>query len=312
MQLLNNKQLDLNLLVVLKQLLEEKHVSNTALTLGMSQPAVSRALQKLRVLFNDDLLVRSGDGYQITERGKSLQSELDKVLQGIETLMQGDTFNPQTSNQAVRIFSLVPQAMVLLPKLFSELRERAPNMHMAIDTVPQNHFTALENGDVHFVISTAQPDYRQQNLYRVPISEHDFRFLMSATHPLADEEELNVADLLKARFGQISIYGDTRFPLQERIRERGFLGKEESLQVPVSITNFNLAASIADSSDVIFHLPEPYAKEMAKSGDLVIKKVPDEISFGKIQVYLYWHKRFHNDSMCTWFRGLIKEVYGVS
>ncbi|GAM76432.1 transcriptional regulator [Vibrio ishigakensis] len=110
MQLLNNKQLDLNLLVVLKQLLEEKHVSNTALTLGMSQPAVSRALQKLRVLFNDDLLVRSGDGYQITERGKSLQSELDKVLQGIETLMQGDTFNPQTSNQAVRIFSLVPQA----------------------------------------------------------------------------------------------------------------------------------------------------------------------------------------------------------
>ncbi|GAM68854.1 transcriptional regulator [Vibrio sp. JCM 19236] len=108
----------------------------------MSQPAVSRALQKLRVLFNDDLLVRSGDGYQITERGKSLQSELDKVLQGIETLMQGDTFNPQTSNQAVRIFSLVPQAMVLLPKLFSELRERAPSMHMAIDTVPQNHFTA--------------------------------------------------------------------------------------------------------------------------------------------------------------------------
>lgn len=312
MHLLNSKQLDLNLLVVLKQLLEEKHVSNTALTLGMSQPAVSRALQKLRVLFNDDLLVRSGDGYQITERGKSLQSELDKVLKGIETLIQGDSFDPQTSTQSIRLFALVPWAMVLLPRLFSELRERAPNMHMKIDTVPQNHFTGLENGDVHFVMSASQPDYRQQNLYRVPILQHSFRFLMSANHPLATKHQIELQDVLDASFGQISLYGDTRFPLQERMRELGFLNKEQSLRVPVSITNFNLAATIADSSDVIFHLPEPYANEMVKTGDLVLKEVPEEISFGTIQIYLYWHKRFHNDSMCTWFRGLIKEVYGVT
>ncbi|MEZ8968535.1 LysR family transcriptional regulator [Vibrio breoganii] len=312
MRILNTGQLDLNLLVVLKQLLEEKHVSNTALSLGMSQPAVSRALHKLRVVFNDELLIRSGEGYQITERGKVLQSELDQVLQGLETLMQGDSFDPASSTKTIKLFALVPQATALVPKLFSELRERAPNMHMAVDTVPQHHFSGLESGDVHFVMSTAQPDYRQQNLYRLPIQKRDFRLLMSETHPLASKETLEVDDLLTASMGRISLYGDTRFNLQTRLREKGYLGRDESLNVPISLTNFNLAASIAESSDVIFHLPTPYAKQVAKTGKLILKEVPEDIRSDKEQVYVYWHKRFQNDGMCTWFRELIKEVYSVS
>lgn len=312
MHLLNSGHLDLNLLIVLKQLLEEKHVSNTALTLGLSQPAVSRALQKLRVVFNDELLIRSGEGYQITERGKVLQSELDQVLQGLEALMQGDSFDPASSTKTIKLFALVPQATALIPKLFSELRERAPNMHMAVDTVPQHHFSCLESGDVHFVMSTAQPDYRQQNLYRLPLQKRDFRLLMSSSHPLAKKKKIQVEDLLTAQLGRISLYGDKRFNLQNRLREKGYLGKDEQLNVPVSLTNFNLASSIAECSDVIFHLPTPYAKEVAKTGKLVLKEVPEEIRSDKEQVYLYWHKRFQNDGMCTWFRELIKEIYSVN
>jgi DNA-binding transcriptional LysR family regulator len=69
---MNLNQLDLNLLIILKQLLNEKHISNTALTLGMSQPSISRSLSKLRSLFDDQLLIRMAGGYELTPKAQSI------------------------------------------------------------------------------------------------------------------------------------------------------------------------------------------------------------------------------------------------
>lgn len=101
---MNLAQVDLNLLVILKHLLEEKHVSNTALALDMSQPTVSRSLQKLRTVFNDDLLVRAAYGYELTPKAEVIKQDLNSVLTRLEKLVHGDVFEPQTSDSTVRFF----------------------------------------------------------------------------------------------------------------------------------------------------------------------------------------------------------------
>ncbi|MEZ9583135.1 LysR family transcriptional regulator, partial [Vibrio cyclitrophicus] len=101
---MNIAQVDLNLLVILKHLLEEKHVSNTALALDMSQPTVSRSLQKLRTVFNDDLLVRAAYGYELTPKAEAIKQDLNSVLTRLEKLVHGDVFEPHNSDTTVRFF----------------------------------------------------------------------------------------------------------------------------------------------------------------------------------------------------------------
>lgn len=132
---MNLAQVDLNLLVILKHLLEEKHVSNTALALDMSQPTVSRSLQKLRTVFNDDLLVRAAYGYELTPKAEAIKQDLNSVITRLEKLVHGDVFEPQSSGSTVRFFGLVPNVAHLLPKVVAEIRQQAPNMTVDIDSI---------------------------------------------------------------------------------------------------------------------------------------------------------------------------------
>ncbi len=101
---MNLRDLDLNLLVVLRQLLKERHVSRAAEQLGMSQPAVSRALQRLRGLFADPLPVRTPDGYVPSARAEALLPGLEQLIGDIERLIAGPTFAPEASTQTVRFY----------------------------------------------------------------------------------------------------------------------------------------------------------------------------------------------------------------
>jgi DNA-binding transcriptional LysR family regulator len=305
---MNLGQIDLNLLVILKHLLEEKHVSNTALALDMSQPSVSRSLQKLRSVFSDELLVRSAYGYELTPKAESIKQDLNSLLSRLEKLVHGDTFNPADSESTVRFYGLVPQMAQLMPKVMECIRREAPSMVVDIDSIPKRPFEPLLSGDVHFVLATHEPTASEQNLYRMFITSRDYRLLMHQEHPLASKE-ITVEDMLNANFGQISIQGDKKLSIESRFKELGLINKERKLSVPVQLTNFNVAPDIAETTDLIFHLPTPFAKKACQHRNLVCKRVPEPLRHPEKDVYLYWHKRFHNDPMCRWIREIFKKAY---
>ncbi|MBR9876347.1 LysR family transcriptional regulator [Vibrio sp. J1-1] len=307
---MNLAQVDLNLLFILKNLLEEKHVSNTAVLLNMSQPSVSRSLQKLRSLFSDELLVRTAHGYELTPKAEVIKQDLTSVLTGLEKLMYGQSFVPEKSKGTIRFYGLVPQVMMLLPSVISRIREEAPNMIVDIDSIPKRHFDALITGDVHFVLSTASPPSSEQNLYRMKVASRDYRFLMSESHPLAHVEELTIDMLLECNFGQISLQGGKTLSIYHRFAELGVVDKNRRLSIPIQLSNFNAAPAIAEQTDVIFHLPTPFAEGACLGRQLITKTVPKEIRLDSESVYLYWHKRYHNDPMCSWVKSLFKEIYG--
>ncbi|MGX9459722.1 LysR substrate-binding domain-containing protein [Shewanella sp. A14] len=302
---MNLHQIDLNLLITLKHLLEEKHVSNTALQLSISQPTVSRSLNRLRKLFNDLLLVKTANGYELTPKAQSIKLELNTVLTGLEGLLKGKDFDPATSNKMVRLFGLSPQMEFIAPQLLKYVREHAPNLVVEIDTIPQPHFSALHAGDCHFALTCHIPHVIDQNLYCMPLLRRDFCLVMSSRHPLA-QKPLKVDNLRHCQFGQISLQGDKQLSIGS-----GFQVEDDStfrVSTPVRLTNFSCAAGIAEATDIIFHLPTRYAESICKQRDLVMREVPDSLTTQHKELKLYWHKRFHNDPMCIWIRTVLKNI----
>ncbi|WP_240205704.1 LysR family transcriptional regulator [Vibrio sp. CyArs1] len=305
---MNLSQLDLSNLLILKHLLEKKHVSNTALTLNISQPTVSRALQKGRDLFKDELLVRTTHGYELTPKGELIRQDIGSILAMLDNLVDGSEFNPSESRKTIKFFGLVPQVNWLLPPVFKHLREHAPNMVLDIDTVPQKHFDKLIAGEVHFSISSQTPPAADQNLYRMLIATRDFRLLMNKDHPLA-QQPLTPDNLKDCHFGQISLHGDRALSIQSRFNDIGLSTNDRPLSTPLRLSNFNAAPKMAEMSDVIFHLPTPFAEDAARSHNVVTREVPEELRSPYSDIYLYWHKRYHNDPMCQWVREIFKTLY---
>lgn len=294
-------QLDLNLLTVLKQLLEEKHVSNTALTLGLSQPSVSRSLNKLRKLFDDPLLARINGSYQLTPKAESIKNELDTILSQIDVLLHKQHFEPQNSKAVIKLFGLAPQMNQLISCFISEFQSQAPNMTLDIDTLAKPHFSALLKGDVHFVVSGHHPSpSSEESLYKLPLFQRSFMIVMSKSHPLANQK-LTIDNLKQCRFGQISMQGEKDISIAPCFDSLGI-----DVQVPVLLKDIYSIGTIAEKTNTVFYLPNNLAEDLCQRHEIVAQPAPAELDIGLTQVYLYWHHRYHHDPMCQWFRSLIK------
>src|SRR5215472_8759127 len=121
MRLAHLRQADLNLLVAFTAIAEERNVTRAASRLLLSQPAVSRALQRLRDTFHDDLLIRTSNGYEPTPKGQRLLQDLATMLPRLDRLMVGGDFDPSNEEATLRIAATDHAAVLLVPLLYSSL-----------------------------------------------------------------------------------------------------------------------------------------------------------------------------------------------
>lgn len=152
---MNLRAIDLNLLVALEALISERHVTRAADRVGLSQPAMSSALGRLRHIFKDDLLVRTARGMQPTPRALELMQPLGRVLRQVERVLEGDPgFDPAASRRAFRLRLSDLLAFLLLPGLLERLKHEAPQV--ALDVVhlpPARTVEALENDEIDLAVS---------------------------------------------------------------------------------------------------------------------------------------------------------------
>ena len=130
----NLRDVDLNLLVMLETLLHERHVTRTAERLGLSQPAVSRALGRLRDLFADPLLVQEGKEYQLTPRAECLLEPVETTLQQIRNMLQTDRFEPASARGSLRLQFPDHFALLFAPSLLKRVRTEAPQLDLIIES----------------------------------------------------------------------------------------------------------------------------------------------------------------------------------
>lgn len=299
----NLRSIDLNLLVVLQALLEEQHVSKASQRLGMSQPAVSRALQRLRQTMGDPLLVRTGSGYDLSARAVEIKQQLGRVLQDVQGIMQPEYFDPCLADGVVKFTGLDLELTLLLPQLVRILRTKAPNLRVEVVSQLSDHFALLEKGEVHFSLTGLQPETAQDQYRRIEVSRTRDVCLMDKNNPLA-KGEITLEQYVNASHGLVSITGKGPGKMDGVLKQMGHRRK-----VMLRLASFMSVAEFCTGSDLIFTAPEMMAEHLAKNSSLVVRPLPKEFDLPDIVFYVYWHARYHHEPMCSWIRTQLAALY---
>jgi DNA-binding transcriptional LysR family regulator len=147
------RSIDLNLLHALHSLLEERHVTRAAKRCFLSQPALSRALDRLREAFGDPLLLRTGRVYERTARGERLLRDLENLLPRIAAMIRGEAFEPEKSREKIRLALTDYASMVLLPALVRRMRTHAPNMTLEVVGWHDRVYDDIESGRIDVALT---------------------------------------------------------------------------------------------------------------------------------------------------------------
>ncbi|GAA0202511.1 LysR family transcriptional regulator [Kangiella japonica] len=300
MHIENFRNVDLNLLLLLDVILEERHISNAAVRLNMSQPAVSRSLQRLRETLKDPLLIRVGSGYQLTERALQIQPRLKSWLADFMCLMQPEEFVPKDATGELSIMSMDSEISLFLPNLWQDLQKEAPNVAMRSISYRPDAVTLLEEGEIDFLIIDDNKSLNSTKYHHFHLVQHDFVMVMASSHKLASAKTISKTAYTQQRHGLVTVTGKGQ-GLVDTLLEKEGLSRNIALFVPT----FHLAMDICSRTDLIFAMPRLVAEKDADKYDIVIKELPLKTPY--LDIYLYWHERQHQMALHRWFRGLMRD-----
>jgi DNA-binding transcriptional LysR family regulator len=289
------RRVDLNLLVALEALLDEKNVTRAAHRLGMSQPAASRALGRLRALFSDALLVDGPGGYLLSSRAEELRPVLRRILTGVGEMLKANTFNPGTATGRIRLLTPDLQAAVLAPHLLARLAREAPSVDIDIAAPGANGFEALENGVADAMVALVED--APAGIHRRRLYDEELVTLMRAHHP-ALAAPLTLDRFLALDHIVVSVTGVGPAPVDEALARMG-----RTRRVKLRVPNFFAAVEIAARSDLIMTLPSSLARAAANMRRFV--SLPPPLDLGTFTMSLAWHARQQDAPRHVWLRRAI-------
>ena len=296
------KSPDLNLLPIVIALYDELSVSHAARQLGMSQPAVSKALRRLRETFDDPLFVRGPSGIVPTPRAHAIVRAARWHLQRLqEDLLKGERFDPATSTRPMVLGLSDIAEMAFLPSILDHLRVHAPKSPVSTVTVPDAQLAeSLEKGDVD-VAAGYFPALAQRNFRQRRLSRHGFACLMRAGHPLW-KSRLTVSAYLAAEHIVIRRQGRSQ-ELLERFIER----RKMRRKVAMYTSNVLSVPFIAMDTHLIATLPYAVVTRFASLTSQVAAALPPfDLTY---DLKLHWHRRFDNEPRSIWLREQLAAIF---
>src|SRR5580692_6683141 len=161
------RNLDLNLLHPLHALLEECHVTRAAKRSFLSQSAMSRALERLREMFEDPLLVRNGRGYERTARGERVLRELESLMPRLEDMVRGERFDPAQSQEVFRVAMSDHASMIVLPSLLASVRKAATHVKLEVSAARAETYADVVAGRINTYLCAeeAPPSLESETLF---------------------------------------------------------------------------------------------------------------------------------------------------
>jgi DNA-binding transcriptional LysR family regulator len=307
---MNISRVDLNLLVYLDVLLRECNVTRAAEELGISQPAMSNSLRRLRDLFNDPILVRTSDGMTPTDRALELQPMVRKVLSAAEQAILPKTeFEPFESARIFRIMASDYTESTLLPVLLSELRKQAPNIRLDIMTPSDVSFHDVERGKVDLVINRF--DSLPQSFHQVHLWDDSFSCVMSVNNPV--KENWNLDSYLSSKHVWVSKtgMGVGVGMTPDDVQRLGWVDEALSkLDVKRDISlftrHYQAALLLGEQDDLIVTIPSMSARSIENNPKVVILDPPFAIE--RMRLKMVWSPLLQHDPGHKWLRKLIKSV----
>jgi DNA-binding transcriptional LysR family regulator len=294
--------LDIWLVRVLRTLLVERSVTQTALRLNQTQPAISTALRKLRETLNDPILVRGKTGMVPTEYGQSLLASAQRVLREVDFVAtpHGD-FDPGRSRRTFRVAAPDYLNDFFMPTVIAQFREAAPHARLEIDSLNPtlDHAAALDAGELDLVIGNwPKPDARFE---KSDLFSDTVVCLMRADHPLAQMPMTRETYLAAPHLAPTRYSGASSGAL-----DTGFARAGAERRIVATLPYFGLVPQVLLQSDLIFTTTRRFATHYAHILPLAVVDVP--IPFPRIRCYQLWHPQPDRPSDIGWLRLLMSQV----
>ncbi|PZL95853.1 LysR family transcriptional regulator [Pantoea graminicola] len=291
---------DLNLLPVLLVMMEERNVTRAAERLGITQPALSNALNRLRDTLNDPLFIRERYGMRPTPKAEQLAQVVSVALSSIDNVILGQqNFDPL---QATRLFTLAPNSYVefiMMPAIVARLRVCAPGIRLRLTPFGNDVTeTGVISGNTDMVLGRIvdPPD----NLVVQHLMNEGLACVVRADHPLVGDTLS--ADLYEQlRHVNVLPPGRMRAGLYQALEQRGL-----RRQVAVSVTHFLAVPEMIAITDYCATLPRLICQHLSR--DTRLRIVPAPVDLGTFPVEMGWHARYRDDPAHRWFRSLMVET----
>lgn len=287
---------DLNLLPALEALLEERQVSRAAKRRNLSQSAMSRVLARLRRTFDDELLVQTPAGYELTPRARILRSEMAEVMPQLRGLIAADTFDPALASNTMCLAASDYATDVLADGLFREFFRQAPNMSLTIDQVVPSTYEDMQRGRVDLVLGPLAPP---EPMIAQSLFTDDLICLMSDGHPVTDDA-LTVEHLRAYPHARVAMLHGQQMLVDTTLAELGVHPRHA-----VTVPYFSTLIAALMSTTLIAVVPRRYALRHL-TGNLRIASPPDV--FASLDYAMLWHPRLTNDPAHQWLRTLLRSV----
>jgi DNA-binding transcriptional LysR family regulator len=291
--------LDLNMMRPLCALLEERHVSNAAARCGVSQPAMSRTLERLRTTFGDDLLVRSGRSYELTPRAGQLLGEVRDILARIDAAVAGNRFEPRQCDAIFRLASTDYISAVLLPHILRDLQDKAPSASLDVTISDERTPEDVNAGRIDVAIVSV--DDTLATLSREKLFDDDYVCLVAANHALSNRLRFALKHYLEHRHIVIDVANRVQPPIDRPLAARG-VRRHVGYRTPF----LSSAVLAVVSTSMVLTIPRRLAAICAAELPIRILPAPQELD--TFTYRLEWHKRLEASASHTWFRDRIRAI----
>src|SRR6266404_1550588 len=292
------ESVDLNLLPPLSALVQEQHVTRAAERSGLSQPAMSRALARLRRLLDDQLLVRDGSGYVLTPRAERIQRQLAALMPQLETFFSAEVFDPATAEEHYRLAATDYPLLLFLHQVAREVNTLSPHSVLRIESPRDAVFDDVLHGrlDLSFYVAAPPAAFSQELLF-----DDICVCVMSADNPLANRKRLTLDQYVRCSHVVIDIIDGEQPLIAHRLKELG-VARRAALTVPLNAG----APSALPGTNLVATLNKRLVDRYVDSPGLAVVAAPVELE--PFHYFMFWHPRLDHDPAQQWLRETIRAV----
>jgi DNA-binding transcriptional LysR family regulator len=300
---MNWNSFDLNLLIVFDAAMQERNLTRAGRRLGMSQPAVSHALARLRHALKDDLFVRTPDGMRPTPRAERMLGPVRAALQELQVTLGADEFDPSASPREFSIAANNYAARAVIPPFVKRVAKDAPSVVLDVRPIGMlDVLDQIDNGSVELALNSLVEG--GDRFKCVGLLEDEYAVILWKEQPGAAEYALSLEHFAALPHIGITSGGDDAHFIDDALAEHG-LARLISAKVPL-----HALVSVLVGSQAIAVLPRRVAADLAAHSPLAVKALP--FASPRITLSMIWHRRLDNHPAHRWLRSTLRATLSRS
>jgi DNA-binding transcriptional LysR family regulator len=291
------------MLRALHLLLEQRSLSSVAREIGMSQPALSHALARMREMFDDQLLVRERNTMVPTARALQIQEQLRAIMPDLQRLFSDRTFDPAESRQIFKLAITDHAGQVLIPEFLRRLTSLAPHVEARISLIPNRQTDVVELDQGQFDTRVGWLRSLPPNWLKRKLCDDSIVVIGATDNPVFAPD---AGGLTEEHFQTLSwVALEAERPIYPNMIDSVLAERGAGRNIVARVSHFSIVPFIVSRSQMVAMFPHRLARKFAERGVIAMAKPP--IAFADSNLSVAWHPRVDRDPGHAWIRKLLVE-----